>query len=90
MGAPDTFLFLQEPDHLGTWLTARYSGLGRVPVHGLAHLEGRVETFPALGMDSFLLHLAVAAVQPNHALPVADLSTASDDGCLGRYRVLSL
>ena len=53
----------------GLGSAAGHPGLGRFPVYGLAHPQGRVETCPAVGLDGILFHLAIAAIQPDHALP---------------------
>ena len=59
----------------GLGLAARHPGLGWVPLDGLAHVERRMAAaHPALELDGDLFYLAVAAIQPDHALPTAHLS----------------
>src|SRR6185503_15944403 len=78
MGTAFTSVFIREFDTLGPRPSAWHFGMGRLPLYGLAHPQRRMASRAALGMDGGLLPLAIDSIQPDHALPVADLSTARD------------
>ncbi len=88
MGAPLASVFLREPDDLGPGLAAGHPLVDGLPVDGLAYLQesGEASAPAVVGLDGAVLRLAVAAVQPDHALPAAHLSAAGDDGGLVRVR----
>ena len=84
MGKANTSIFLSKSDHLGPWPSAGYPGLGRLPMDGLALINRRMaKAYTAVELDWHLFLMAVAAVQPNYAIPIARLPIAGDDGSLG-------
>ena len=88
MGAPYPSLLFCEPDCLGSRPSARYPCLGRFPLDGLAYPErGMAQAYSPVELDGPLFHLAIAPVQPEHALPTAHLPAAGDDGGLDGLRL---
>src|SRR5258705_6945050 len=86
MGTAFTSVFIREFNALGPGPSAWHSGMGRFPLYGLAHPQRRMASRATVGMDSGLLPLAIDSIQPDHALPAADLSIARDDGGMVHFR----
>jgi len=67
--------------NLTTWGLGLPLGiLGGFSLYGLAHHQRRMASRAPLGMDGCLLYLAVASIQPDHALSASHLSATGNDG----------